>query len=377
MGNDYLSHEMLAPFNHTLKRIQTSKKCSRKASRFLSIASFLSDFKTLNDAVAEILRVFPKNKCADMQQSLNHSLEEYDVSLESNLVAYFNDGKVTSSLRSVDDFIIAGWVLQLFREGLFPVECMSVLTSCKRFLRVQVENIGEVSAHNCCLKLRQVIYAILLAEKVNGRLTGSGKEDLAKSVHQVATDFEEERTQQCFDGIHEWDRDGKGLKQRVIKPDCELVGDFTLFPSLGNIPSLSMSQRQCFVLNVLQCKPNHSLKTLPGKFQLLIAALVLWVKTALPKVNKLYVEALLVSFLKLDCTADGKPLTNQEKMCHEGSLFDLHAAHSFAQWQCVLNEATNLNLLLMEPLSTPFIPCVYSGQMVQEVLRQLKRGTIL
>ena len=372
MGNDYISQEMLDPFSHSLNRIQTPKKLSKKASRFISIGNFLSGFKTLQDAIEKVLSMYPKGKLEDMQHCLNCSLEEYDISFQSSLIAYFNDGKVTSLFMSMGDLGITKWFLEKFRQGLFPAQCMSCLTTHKQFLRVQVENIEEMSANRCSLKLRKVIYSILfgckmpLEEEVGRQMTLEERKpvDMKSSTHETVMN------PQTFHRVSEFGRDKKKLKEKNVEPYCEFVSKEKPFPSLVTIPKLSESEKHDFLLSILECKASNLLNKLERKFQMLVATIIFWIKSALPRVNKQYLEALLVSILKLDEASKMKV----DKIFTARPPFDLNAAHSYAQWQCVLSEAMKLNFILGEPLSTPFVPKVYCGTMVQQTLHVIKQG---
>ena len=54
--------------------------------------------------------------------------------------------------------------------------------------------------------------------------------------------------------------------------------------------------------------------------------------------------------------------------------FDREAQQNFAQWQCVMHEALNVNFVLQEPLPTPRIWSLYDGLLVQRLLRDPERA---
>ena len=83
------------------------------------------------------------------------------------------------------------------------------------------------------------------------------------------------------------------------------------------------------------------------------------------RIHKSHLRALLLCYVTL---AKGGP--NQDVTTRlEEDEFDLAAQHNFAQWQCVMHEALNVNFVLQEPLPTPRIWSLYDGLLVQRLLR--------
>ena len=54
--------------------------------------------------------------------------------------------------------------------------------------------------------------------------------------------------------------------------------------------------------------------------------------------------------------------------------FDVRAAQSFSQWQCVLRDAIDLNFILLEPLATPCIHKTINGRLVHYLREELDQG---
>lgn len=82
-----------------------------------------------------------------------------------------------------------------------------------------------------------------------------------------------------------------------------------------------------------------------------------------------HLSAILCSCVKLEDGSWKEYLEN----C-DGEAFDVRAAHSFCQWQCVLRDAIHLNCVLEEPIETPCIRKIFNGQLVHHLNRELARG---
>ena len=92
-----------------------------------------------------------------------------------------------------------------------------------------------------------------------------------------------------------------------------------------------------------------------------------------PAVNMNHLKALLCCWVLLK-----KPLTKsksgERRPTKSSSMFCLHAAHSFCQWQCVVRDAIMLNYTLLEPVSSPHIHEVFSGTLAQGLHGELQKG---
>lgn len=58
----------------------------------------------------------------------------------------------------------------------------------------------------------------------------------------------------------------------------------------------------------------------------------------------------------------------------ETSTFDLGAAQSFSQWQCVLRDAIDLNFILCEPLTTLCVHKTFNGKLAHSLQEKLNQG---
>ena len=93
-----------------------------------------------------------------LQHVIELSLQEYKIK-ESNLLRYFEEGLIHSSLRTLHGKQeIEKWVLPHFRPGKFSIESMN---SGRNLLGIQIENFEEISSNCCSLNLRKFVYGIL------------------------------------------------------------------------------------------------------------------------------------------------------------------------------------------------------------------------
>ena len=333
-GNDYVSYEALAEFEPTMNR--------GKASRFRSIASILSDSRTEDEVLESALLMVGSAVSRDrLRQAVKHSLQEYKIT-ESNLLYYFDSGVIDSSLKTQNGREIEEWILLKFRKGLFSAKCMSILTTGKNFLRIQVENCLEVSANQCSQRLRQVIYGILndaAAHDTGGNITM----------------------------VQEWDREGFEVKSSNVPLYQEGV-----VPGVSLVPYLEKEERFEILLNALDSN-TACIKSLPEKFKLIAASLRFLVNNAQPMLEMNHLVALLCGCLTLE--DDSTELNgNNARSTFAMPPFDLGAAQSFCQWQCVLRDAIGLNLILCEPLTTPCVHKTFNGKLAHSLQEELNQG---
>ena len=333
-GNDYVSYEALAEFGPTMNR--------GKASRFRSIATILSDSRTEEEVLESALLMVGSVVSRDrLRQAIKHSLHEYKIT-ESNLMNYFDSGVIDSSLKTQNGCEIEEWILPKFREGLFSAKCMSALTTGKNFLRIQVENCEEVSANQCSQSLRQVMYGIL----------------------NDATSHDERGN---LTMVQEWDREGLEVKSSNVPPYREGV-----VPGVSLVPRLEKEERSEILLNALDSN-TACIKSLPEKFKLIAASLRFLVNNAEPMLEMNHLVALLCCCLTLeDDSIERKG--NSAKSAFDIPSFDLGAAQSFSQWQCVLRDAFDLNFILCEPLTTPWVHKTFNGKLAHSLQEELNQG---
>ena len=344
-GNDYVSSDTLAAFNLALNRVQASRSFGRRGARFASIANTLSelpDSSTEEEAFKYALLTVSSSESRDqLRQAVEHSLQEYTIT-ESNLLRYFQDGVICSSLRTQNGREIVEWLLRRFRDGYFPTTCMSGLTAGKFMLGTLVENCREISPNRCSQWLRRFVYGIL-----NDAVTHEGEGNIRM--------------------VQEWDRENLTVKPSNVVPYQEGV-----IPSLSLIPYLDAEERLTFLLFALDSDTTH-IKSLPDKFKLIAASLRFLLSNAQPMLEINHLVALLCCCVNLqeDSVQRKENSTNRKRFSQP---FDVRAAQSFAQWQCVLRDAIHLNLTLLEPVSTPCIHKTFNGKLAHSLREGLDQG---
>lgn len=344
-GNDYVSSDTLAAFNLALNRVQTSGGFGRRGARFATIANMLSelpDSSTEEETLKYALQMVPSPGSRDqLRQAVEHSLQEYTIT-ESILLRYFQDGVISSSLRTQNGHEINEWLLRRFRDGYFASTCMSGLTVGKFLLGTLVENCREISANRCSLWLRRFVYGIL-----NDAATHGAEGNLTM--------------------VQEWDREGLTVKPSNVVPYQEGV-----VPSVSLIPYLDTEERLTFLFFALDVDTTH-IKYLPDEFKLIVGSLRLLLTNAQPMLEMNHLVALLCCFVNLqaDSVEQKETPTNRKRFSQP---FDLRAAQSFAQWQCVLRDAIHLNVTLLEPVPTPYIHKTFNGKLAHSLRKGLDQG---
>lgn len=339
-GNDYVSEDLLADFNGALNRVQTPNHVGKKERRFAKIASILSKLPSLcsqEEALTCTLETLTSSQGRDrLQQAVEFSLQEYNFK-DSNLLRYFEEDLICSSLRTLDgQQEIEEGVLRQFRAGKFSIKYLSSLTGGRNMLRVQVENCAEISANRCSLQLRRLVYGILrdASEK-------DGKRKIAV--------------------VQELDRVGFKVNQSNVEPyiGCSV-------PCWSLVPYLDSDER-CKLLLFTLDSDTADARSLPESLILIASSARYLINHAQPAVEINHLKALLCCWLLL-----------KDNVCKQSAgtaqTFDVKAAHSFCQWQCILRDAIGLNFILLEPVPTPCLHEVFSGSLAHFLQRQLNQG---
>ena len=339
VGNDYVSSDALEPFSHALSRGQYSTNYSSgKEARFARIANMLS---TVPDKI--VLQMVSSYGGVQLRQAVDHSLQEYSIT-ESNLLHYFRNDVISSSLRTQSGREIDEWLLRKFREGQFCTKSMSGLTSRKVLHSFQVENCLEKSANYSSQKLRRFVYGIL---------NDAEAYDRRGNVEMVV----------------EWDREGLTVKPSNVTPYQEGVVRVSI------IPGLDAENRLTVLLNALDSN-TCNIKLLSGKFELIAASLRFLKSNAQPALKTNHISAILCCCIKLEDGSWKQYMENTSTRMFLSQSFDQQAAQSFAQWQCVLRDAVHLNLVLLEPVETPCIHKTFNGRLAHCLQKELDRGKL-
>ena len=327
LGNDCISFDVLSPFYKALRGLIPIE------DRIWRTATFLS--KHRQAWLTPALNLVPEySRRKRLEQALVISIQSY-----RHCVRLCHPP-------------LKPWISKI-RKGLFPIVCVNALIIGKQFLRVQVEDFSAVSANQCSLELRRFMYGIMRDE----------------------LEAAENRPHAQRASVIEWDRDGEELQNDRVQP-CDHVQGFGQLPSLRTVPDLEIAERRTLCLTLLELNTNREIQSLPDKVKLFAGSLRFWFNHAQPAVKTNHLCALLICFFKLteDKRLQNSQALNSRRRPQQALPFDLAAQHSFAQWQCVMQEAMDLNLLLQKPLHTPLIRHLYDGLLVQNLVWKLEKG---
>ena len=220
---------------------------------------------------------------------------------------------------------------------------MGTLTIGKNFLRAQVENSRAVSANQCSQTLRKLVYGIL-----NDAADDDGEGKMTM--------------------VQEWDRciflDSEGL---TVRPS-----NVPIPRQMGSsiIPRLDKDKRLLVLLDALHSNTAH-IRSLPEKFKLIAASLRFLVDSAQPMLEMNHLVALLCCCVTLK---KHPAIGNSTKRRFPSLFFELEAAQSFSQWQCVLRDTIDLNFILLELVPTPCIHKIFNGLLVHFLREKLDQG---
>ena len=317
--------------------------------------------RSTREGIEAIVHLWPEENAipSELRRALESSAKSYDVG-DREAERYFTDEIETphSSLDSRNGGPFKPEILEKFRRGSFPSLSIAAVTVGRVFLRPQFENVHIASAHQCSDKLRHFLYGVqgereveeFTRDKVKGTKVNRGEEPVLKCKVQSAD--------------HELRSIGEPLR-------------------LATIPSLDEDKRREVVLSILESNTDAICRR-PPEDQLFAASVRYWIEHAEPQVHKSHLRALLLCYLTLAKGEHNQDAAGGDQVDEPGAAAQHNpgsphkpnraAQHNFAQWQCVMQEALNVNFVLQEPLPTPRIWRLYDGLLVQRLLRDPERA---
>ena len=295
---------------------------------------------------------------SELRAVLESSVKSYDVA-DREAERYFTDeiGTSCSGLDSRNGGPFEPEILEKIRHGLFPSLCIKAVTVGKVVFNPQFEDFSVSSVHQCSRPLRCFLYGVAGATEV------------------------EEFTRDKVEGTEIKRGEEPVLKYKFQSADHE-HGDSS---RLATIPSLDEDKRREVVLSILESNTDAICRR-PPEDQLFAASVRYWIKHAEPQVRESHVRALLLCYVTLakgehNQDAAGSDQVDEPDAAAQHNFagprkprFDSKAQHNFAQWQCVMHEALNVNFVLQQPLPTPRIWRLYDGLLVQRLLRDPERA---
>ena len=308
--------------------------------------------RSTREGIDALVQLWPQENPirSELRAVLESSVKSYEVG-DREAERYFTGEIETphSSLDSRNGGPFKPEILEKFRRGSFPTLCIAAVTVGRVFLRPQFEIVHIASAHQCSDTLRHFLYGV------------QGEREVEEFTRGKVDETEVRRREK---------REEKPnlLKCKVQSADHKLQSTGEPL-RLATIPSLDESERRDAVLSILESNTSP-IRDLPPEKQLFAASVRYWIKHAEPQVRESHLRALLLCYVTL-----AKGERNQDAA--GGDLVDepdAAARHNFAQWQCVMHEALNVNFVLQEPLPTPRIWSLYDGLLVQRLLRDPERA---
>ena len=164
VGNDYISEEMLEPFDAHIKKLVSSSTLDA-GGKFATTAQFLSRYD-LEEAIRAVIDLYSDDRKSAFEKAFHLSIEEYQMKQSNytyNLIDYFDSADLSCNMRTcINKNSLPEWVVKLYRQGLIATEGLDCLCNRTIFLRTQSEDISLPSAQTCAQGLRWYYYVLAL-----------------------------------------------------------------------------------------------------------------------------------------------------------------------------------------------------------------------
>ena len=341
LGND------IVKYNEHLRNLYSKMRIRNRMDAKEKVEAFRELFRQkpvclIPEGIEAVVQLLPEDDPirSELRAALESSVKSYEVG-DREAERYFT-GESGTSCSGLDSRNGDPFEPKMFRRGLFPTLCTEAFTVGKVFLKPQIEDFSVASAHQCSRPLRRFLYGV------------EGK----RKVEEFTRDkVEETEVKRGEEPVRKWK--GKSADHKLQSTGEPL--------KLATIPSLGIDERRKDVLSILE-SDTELIRGLRQDDQLFAASVCYWIKHAEPKVHESQLRALLLCYDTLAKSEHNHEAAN----CLKELKPDTKAQHNFAQWQCVMLEALNVNFVLQEPFDTPRIWRLYDGLLVQRLVRDLR-----
>ncbi|XP_062610059.1 protein asteroid homolog 1-like [Saccostrea cucullata] len=403
LGNDYVDIRIFQSFYSSVRSYEgrTQFRIPKSHLKIQKVISWLESLETYKEGIEKLMETAGS---LAQKETISVAIRKTKEAFTTNttdsgfsLHSYFSDNysveiqgvevKVPSSINVVQGYngsAIPGWYLTNHRQGILPPSFLDIITLHRIFLLLQVEHTKSQSSHQCSLKLRQLMYGILLSEDItslekNGELAVNRK---------------------C--GVEEYDRVGFDLTKKIVLPALVLEG-YGPVPRLPALPDLLSSDKESFLREALNM-PLFNLEHMTKDLELVLGIILYWVRNAKPKVTVYHLQAALVCLIMLKVkwvlihrgpTGTGENLIetavletpietvkevrtrlhpfNAKPEHSSKHPVDSELIHGFAQLQSCILVGLQLNFLLQCPFPTPYLPHIFSGTFLYNFCQELQK----
>ncbi|XP_061198279.1 protein asteroid homolog 1-like [Saccostrea echinata] len=403
LGNDYVDIRIFQSFYSSVRSYEgrTQFRIPKSHLKIQKVISWLESLESYKEGIEKLMESAgsPAQK-ETISVAIRKTIEAFTTSATDSgcsLHKFFRDNystemqslevKVPSSWNLVQGYngsVIPSWFLPSHRQGILPPSFLDVITLHRIFLLLQVEHPKSQSSHQCSLKLRQLMYGILLSEDIAG---------LEKNDEVVVS-------RKC--GVEEYDRVGLDLTKKIVLPARAFEG-YGPVPRLPAIPDLLSSYKENFLrqaLNIPLFDTEHMTKDL----ELVLGIILYWVRNAKPKVTVYHLQAAVVCLIMLKVKwvlIHRGPTGTRENLIETAVLetptetvkevrtrlhpynarpehsskhpVDSELIHGFAQFQSCILVALQFNFLLQCPFPSPYTPHIFSGTFLYNFCQELQK----
>ncbi|XP_048010116.1 protein asteroid homolog 1 [Megalobrama amblycephala] len=326
-----------------------------KNTRIDGLLNWLSKFPGPEEAMSVLLKYIDTKEKAIVQEALLNGMEEYKL-ISGSLAQFFNSNAIPQIALTGPLQVLPKWTLEPLLEGRMSSTIIDALLHQRVFLMSQVENFELPCSSETSRPIRQVIYGLLLLREKQT----ADKQAISKRY------------------VEEFGRQDLMIRHQKVEAKQTRVMEELQLDTLRKEPHDVRLQVLLDTLGV----SSTMLRGIPGALQLQMLATRYWLVNAQPQPCQVHLWGLLLGMVygKLRSTpkTERDMLFRLKRQTGRRKIYlEEEAAHLYSQWQSCLTWSLNLNCLLCLPLSEPECARLYSGTLVHEVVRELRRGIAL
>lgn len=321
LGNDFIDIDTLSSFFRNVslpRKVDCKLIIANRQSKMFGLLAWLQTV-TADQAIEKVLHFLKTEDRKVVKQAILKGMEGYNVCGFSllNHLGLLTDEEISSSpdkpLITIEKNELPEWLCQKFRSGDLPPFFLNALVRRRVFLLAQVEDWTQASSYACSLAIRRILYGFGISLDIQ-RSASKSEVDNDCNNNRFITEFGQ----------------NAGLPNKTnVQPLLELQ-TFGKVPSLENVQRLSTSNKLSLLLEMLKVSNENFHTALPGDWELLLCAVVFWLKSVATKVSMQFLNAVIVMALyfylqspisKKICKKNKKS-ANIEVLNHPGAILN-------------------------------------------------------
>ncbi|XP_058233393.1 protein asteroid homolog 1-like isoform X1 [Hemibagrus wyckioides] len=388
-GNDYTHAKTTETFFSRVKLPTVlRRRGSQLNTRIEGFLLWLSVFTSPVAALEEVLEILGGKQKGNLRKQITAGIQDYQLPSTSSLAQFFSNSQLhTYDLQKLPAALMSQpeWLLKQITSGRLPPLALDILVLRRAILIAQVENSRLPSSHEASLKIRKMIYGLLLLRNVMQGNAGCGQRGRGRGGMKREGMTDQAQSASCV--VEEYDRLELNLRRTTVEVQLP-----TQLPqlSLNTLDQVAISVRRRVLLGTLGVM-EQVLQPVEPHLHLPVCVTYFWVHSSKPKPSPSLLQCVLLGLVYGEVCRCRSMFRDPVQACASAAIVcqrldqlrihpsqrsgvDLGVAHSLSQWQSCMWAGIYLNQLMCFPVPEPHCAWLFSGTLLHGLEAVLRRG---